>query len=167
MEHLPDGALQKGHTARVPRAVPRVGAVGRVVRQCPEERGREALQILARLTHDVAGHELGRVLEHVNEAVQLAQHVVRNGGRRLGFPVKENGHVRVGAAHLMHKGAQFGNRLVFFAGVGKIVVVQAHDEGRGTAGLTRQAREVGEVRDGAHLMSLRLNGLGEVSNAEA
>ena len=66
----------------------------------------------------------------------------------------------------MHEGTQLGDRFVFFARVGKVVVVKAHDESRGAACLTRKAREVREVRDGAHLLSLRLDGLGKVPDAE-
>ena len=66
----------------------------------------------------------------------------------------------------MHKSAQFRNGFVFFTGVGKIVVVQTHNEGRRTTCLTGQTREIRERCDGADLYSLRLDGLCKISNAE-
>jgi hypothetical protein len=89
VEHLPDRALQEGHAAAVARAVPGVGPVLGVVHQRLEERRRQPVEVAARLADDVAGDELRRVLEHVDEAMQLAQHVVRDvlAGARLAVDV--------------------------------------------------------------------------------
>jgi hypothetical protein len=69
VKHLPDRALEKRHAAAVPRTVPRVGAVLRVIHQRLEEGWRQPGQIRLGLADDVPRHELGRVLEHVDEAV--------------------------------------------------------------------------------------------------
>ncbi len=57
-------------------AVPGVGAVTGVVHQRLEERRGQAFQILGRFANDVAGHELGCVLEHMDETMQFAQDIV-------------------------------------------------------------------------------------------
>ena len=75
--HLPDRAFQERHAAGMPRTMPRVGSVFRVVEQGLEERGLDAFQIGFGVADDVAGHEFGRIFEHMDEAVQLAQDVVR------------------------------------------------------------------------------------------
>ena len=48
------------------------------MRERTEEGRRHALQVGLGLTHDVASNELRRILEHVDETVQLAQQIVRN-----------------------------------------------------------------------------------------
>ena len=78
VEHLPDGTLQERDAARVAGAVPRIRAVVGVLDQRPEERRREAVDVRLGFTNDVPAHELGRVLKHVNEAVQFPQDVVGN-----------------------------------------------------------------------------------------
>ena len=78
VEHLADRALQERHAAGVAGAVPGIRAVLRVVEQRLEERRRHAVEVALGFADDVAGHELRRVLEHVDEAVQLAQDVVRD-----------------------------------------------------------------------------------------
>jgi hypothetical protein len=57
--------------------MPGIGAILRIVEQRLEERRLQAFQVAARLADDVSRDELGRVLEHVDEAMQLAQDVVR------------------------------------------------------------------------------------------
>ena len=108
------------------------------MRKRTEKRRRKACQVLTGFAHDVAGHEFGRILEHVNEAVQFTQHVVGNGGRGLGFAVKENRHVGIRASDLTHEGTQLGNGFVFFSGIREVVVIETHDEGRSAACLTSQ-----------------------------
>ena len=46
--------------------------------QSAEKWRRQSIEVGARFTDDVARDELRRVLEHVDEAVQLAQDVVRD-----------------------------------------------------------------------------------------
>jgi hypothetical protein len=72
-------------------------------RQRPEERAAAALQIGLGFAHDVAGDELRRVLEHVDEAVQLAQDVVRDVARGARFAVQEDRDLGVAAADFLTK----------------------------------------------------------------
>ena len=109
VEHLAHRALQEGHAAGVPRAVPGIGTVRRVVDQGAEEGRGERVEVVARLADDVAGDELRGVLEHVDEAVQLAQHVVGDVPGGAGLAVEEDGDVRVAEADLLHEGAQLGD----------------------------------------------------------
>jgi hypothetical protein len=103
VEHLAHRALQEGDAAGVAGAVPGIGAVGGVVRQRPEERRRQRVEVGLRLAHDVAGDELRRVLEHVDEAVQLAQHVVRDVAAGARLAVQEDRDVGVAEADLLTK----------------------------------------------------------------
>jgi hypothetical protein len=72
----PTGLFRKATPPLWPGAVPAVAAVLRVIHQRLEERRRQAVEVALGLADDVPGHELGRVLEHVDEAVQFAQDVV-------------------------------------------------------------------------------------------
>jgi hypothetical protein len=112
VEHLAHRALQEGHAAAVARAVPAVGAVLRVVHQRLEERRRQPVEVALGLADDVTRHELRRVLEHVDEAVQLAQDVVGNvlAGARLAVDVDRD--VRVAKADLLDELAQVQHRRV-------------------------------------------------------
>jgi hypothetical protein len=80
--------------------VPGVGAVFGVVEQGLEERRLDAFEVALGLADDVARHELGRVLEHVDEAVQLAQDVVGQVAAGFGFAVHVDRHIGVLAPHL-------------------------------------------------------------------
>ena len=146
--------------------MPGVGTVSRIMRESAEKRRRQAFEILTRLAHDISRHELGRIFEHVNKAVQFAQHVVRNRRRRLRFTVKKNRHIRIRTSDLVNKSAQLGNSFVFLARVREIVIVKTHDKCGRTARLTRKTREVGKCGNGANLLPLRLDGLCKVSNAK-
>ena len=73
VEHLAHRAFQKRDAARMPGAVPGVGTVLRIVGKRAEKRRRKAVEVGAGLADDVARDEFRRVLEHVDEAVQLAQ----------------------------------------------------------------------------------------------
>eukprot|EP01038_Epipyxis_sp_PR26KG_P018133 gene18134-25499_t len=63
VEHLAHRALQERHAARVPRTVPRVRAVLRVIDQRAEERRRQRVEVALGLADDVPRDELGRVLD--------------------------------------------------------------------------------------------------------
>src|SRR5262245_37852835 len=88
VKHLADRAFQEGDTARMSGAMPGIGAVLRVVGKGAEKRRLNAVEIAAGLSYDVARHELGGVLEHMYEAVELAQDVVGDVARCLGLAVK-------------------------------------------------------------------------------
>ncbi|KAG0928191.1 hypothetical protein G6F31_017795 [Rhizopus arrhizus] len=76
VEDLADRAFQEGDAARVAGAMPGIRTVFRVVEQRFQEGRLDAVQIIPGFTDEVARDELGRVLEHVDDAVQLAQDVI-------------------------------------------------------------------------------------------
>jgi hypothetical protein len=116
------------------------------VRQRAEERRRHALQVGLRLAHDVAADELGRVLEHVDEAVQLAQHVVRNVARGARLAVQEDRDLLVAAADFLTKAR---SSAMVFSGLvaGKLLVVDRQDEGRRPALLLGERGQVAVAGD--------------------
>ena len=167
VEHLPHRALQERHAAAVARAMPRIRAVLRVVHQRLEERRRQPVQVALGLADDVARHELGRVLEHVDEAVQLAQDVVGDvlAGARLAVDV--DGDVGVLEADLFDELAQVQHRRVKFRAGRELLVVDAQDEGTGAALLLRELAEVAVAGGAQDLEALFLDGLGQRADAEA
>ena len=98
--------------------------------------------------------------------MQFTQHIIRDGRCGLGFPIEENRHVRIGTSHLMHKCAQFRNGFVFFAGIGKIIVIKTHNESRSAACLTSKTREIRKSRNSTDLLPLRFDGLCKVADAK-
>src|SRR5688572_793772 len=87
MKHATNRALQKRDATRMSWAMPRIRSILRVVRQRTEKRRRQRFQIHTRLADDVTRDKFGRVLEHVNEAMQLAQQVIRHVVRGARFAV--------------------------------------------------------------------------------
>ena len=142
VEHLPDRALQKGHATRVPRAVPGVGAVLRVVGQRAEERWGQAVEVGARFADDVTGDELRRVFKHVNEAVQLAQDVIRNMARSLRLAIEVNRDVGIAKADFFDEFTQVEHRRIEFGARRKFFVVNRQNESRCARLLLRKLREV-------------------------
>ena len=97
------------------------------MRQRAEEGRRHALQVGLGFAHDVAPDELRRVLEHVDEAVQFAQHVVRNVARSARLAIEEDRNILVAATDLLHESTQFGDRRLGFVR-GEFLVVDRQDE---------------------------------------
>ena len=112
VEHLADRALQEGDAAGMARAVPGIRTVGGIVRQGAEEGRRQRIEIGIGLALDVAGNELRRVLVHVNETVQLAQHIVRDMARCPRLAMQENGDFAVAVTNFRYEGTQFRQRLL-------------------------------------------------------
>ena len=110
VEHLADRTLQERDAAGVPGAMPRVRAVLRVVDERAKERRRQRVEVRLRLADDVPRHELRRVLEHVDEAVQLAQDVVGNVLRGARLAVQVDRDLRVLEADLLDEVAQVHDR---------------------------------------------------------
>ena len=67
--------------------------------------------------HDVARDELGRILEHMNEAVELAQHVVRDVARSARFSVQEDRDVGIANADFLHEAAQLRSVVAVSSGL--------------------------------------------------
>ena len=104
--HLPHRAFEERHTTRMPWAVPGIRPILCVVEQRLEERRLHAFEVALGLADDVLGHELGRVLEHVDEAMELAQDIVGQVAAGLGFTVHVNRHIDVLAPHFSNEAAQ-------------------------------------------------------------
>ncbi len=167
VEHLADRALEEGDAARVAGTVPRVGAVLRVVDERTEERWGERVEIGFHLANDVPRDEFRRVLEHVDEAMQLAQHVVRNVPRRARFPVEVDRDLGVLEADLGDELAQVEDGGIELRTWREFLVVDRQDEGGGAALLLRELREVAVARDAEHLHAFLLDRRRERANAEA
>ena len=166
VKHLADRALQERHPARVSGAVPGIRTILRVVGERPEERWRQAVEVGPRLAHDVARDELRRVLEHVDEAVQLAQHVVRNVTRGARLAVEEDRDVGVAPADLFDEGPQVGDCLVGKLGRAELLVVDRQDERGGAALLLGEAGKVAEAGDAEHLPAFLLDRLRDRTDRE-
>ena len=175
VEHLAERVLQEGHPARVPRAVPRIGALVGVLDQLLEERRRQRIEVDLGLADDVARHELRRVLEHVDEAVQLAQHVVRDMARGTRLAVQEDRDVSVAAAHFGHEGAQFqdggGQFGQFAVRAGfpehQLVIVDRQDEARRAARLLRERGQIAVARQAEDFHPFLLDRFGKCPDAGA
>ena len=170
--HLPDGAFEKRHTARMAGAVPGVGAVFRVVQQRLEKRRLYAFQIRTGLANDVPRHKLRRVFKHVDEAVQLAQDVVGQVLAGLGLAMQVDGHIRVLAPHLLDEMAQIQNgRGQTGAGVvragAELLIVNRKNEGAGAALLLGKLRQIAIAGGAHHLKALFLDGFGQRPDAQA
>ena len=86
--------------------MPGIGAVLGVMYQRAEEGRRQAVQIGFRFPDDMARDELRRVFEHVDEAMQFTQDVVRDMARGAGFAVQVNRNVGILVADLFDESAQ-------------------------------------------------------------
>jgi hypothetical protein len=107
-----------------------------------------------------------RVLEHVDEAVQLAQDVVRDVARGLGLAVDVDRHVGVLAPHLADEVAQVQHRRVEVGADGELLVVDRQDEGAGPALLLGELAQVAVARDAQHLEALLFESLRQGADAE-
>ncbi len=103
MKHLPHGAFQKRHPARVPRAVPGVRAIGCILQQFAEKRWRQPVEVRTGFPDNMAGHELGRIFKHMNEAMQLTQNIIRDMPRRARFPIKINRDIFIAEPQLTNE----------------------------------------------------------------
>ena len=166
VEHAADRALQKRHAAGVPRAVPRIRAILRIVCQRPEKRRRKRFQINPRFADDVARDEFRRVFEHVNEAVQLAQQIVRHVMRGARLAVEEDRNVRISSSNFAYERSQLCDRLLVGMAFGELLVVDGQDERRRVALLLREAGDIAKRGDAEDFDALGLDRLGQRANAE-
>ena len=167
VEHLPHRAFQERHPARVPRAMPRIRAVLRIMHQRPKERRRQSVQVGACLADDVARDKLRRVLEHVDETVQLAQNVVRDVARGAGLAIEIDRDVGIAKADLVDEGTQVQHCRIEFRPRGELFVVDRKDESRGTALLLRELRQIAVARHAQHFHALFFHRFGERANTES
>ena len=167
VEHLADRALQERDSAGVARTVPGIRSVLRVMHQRAEERRRQRVQVRLGLADNVPGDELRRVLEHVDEAVQLAQDVVRDVLRGARFAVQVDRDVGVAKADLADELAQVQHRRVELGAGCELLVVDRQDEGAGAALLLREAGEIAIAGGAQHLEAFLLDRLRQRANAQA
>ena len=165
VEHLPDRRLEESDAARMSRTVPGVRAVGRIVRQGMKERRRHALQVCARFADDVTGDELGRVFEHVDEAVQLTQDIVGNVARRPRFPVQEDRNVLVTATNSEHESTQFVDGFLRLLAA-ELLVVDRQNESRSAALLLGERTQIAVTGHAQHFHAFGADRLGQRANAE-
>src|SRR5690606_18878504 len=160
VKHLPDRALQESHPARVPRTVPRIRAVRSVLHELTEKRRSEAVEICPGVANDVSRHKFGGVLEHVNEAVQLAQYVVGDMLRRSRLAIQIDGNVFVTKTQLANEGTQI------LDGVGDVLgridveflIVNRQNERTRAALLLGERAEITIAGDTQHLNAFGLDG---------
>jgi hypothetical protein len=136
------------------------------VHQRLEEGRRQRVQVVVGLAQDVARHELRRVLEHVNEAVQLLQDVVGDVLRGARLAEQEDGDVRVAPARLDDELLQLLDRRALLALLADLLVVDGDDEGRGPRRLVGHHGDVDVGEAAHHLDALVLDGLGQRADAE-
>ncbi len=108
----------------------------------------------------------GRVLEHVDEAVQFAQDVVRHVARGARLAVEVDRDVGVAKADLLDKGAQVQHRGIEFRPRRELLVVDRQDEGRGAALLLRELRQVAVTGHPQHFHVLVFYRLGQRAYAQ-
>jgi hypothetical protein len=164
--HLAYRAFQKGHATGVTRAVPRVRAVFGVIEQSLEKRRLYPFEVAFGFADDVARDKLGRVLEHVDETVQLAQDVVGQVAAGLGLAVDVDRHVQIAPAHLFDEMAQVDHGRVQVRPGGEFLVVNRQNEGAGAALLLGELAQVAITGDTQHLETFGLNGLRQRANAQ-
>src|SRR5690606_18460186 len=169
VKHLANGAFQEGDATRVPGAVPGVRTVRRVLDQLTEKRRCQAFQVGACFTDDVTRHELGRVLEHVNEAVQLAQNIVGDMLRGARLAVQIDGDILVAEPQFTNKGAQVLDRIGdILRGIHiEFLIINRQNEGARAALLLRKRTKVTIAGDPENLYAFGLYRRGQGSNAQA
>src|SRR4029453_11935820 len=139
-------ALQERDSARMSGAVPGIRAVLRVVDQRAEKGRRQRVEVGLGLADDVPRDELRRVLEHVDEAVQLTQDVVRDVLRRAGLAIEVDRDLRVLEADLADEVAQVDDRRIDLGTAREFLVIDRQDERRSARLLLRELRQVAIAR---------------------
>jgi hypothetical protein len=167
VEHLADRALQESDAAGVAGAMPGVRTVLGVIEQRLEERRLHPFQVALGLPDDVSRHELRRVLEHVDEAVQLAQDVVGDVARGLGLAVHIDRHFQVLAPNLLDELAQVQHGRVQVRAGRELLVVDRQDEGAGARLLLGELGQVAVTGDAKHLETFGLDRVRQRADAQA
>src|SRR5690606_9490147 len=110
--------------------------------------------------NNVAGHELRRVLEHVNEAVQLAQDIVWNMLRCTRFTVQIDGDLGIAKPQFADERAQILDRLgnVLRRIYVEFLIVDRQNERARAALLLGEGAQVAITGDAQDLHALRLDG---------
>ncbi len=150
----------------MPRTVPGVGTILGIVEERLEERRLDALQVAFRLAHDMAGDKFRRILEHVDEAVQFAQDIVRDMTAGLGLAIDVDRHVGVLPTHFLNEIAQIEHRRVEVGPRGEFLVVDGKHESAGPRLLLRELRQIAVAGRSKNLKFFIFNGLRDRTYAE-
>ncbi len=143
----------------MPRTMPGIGTVLGVIQQRLEEWRLDAFQIAFRLADDVTRHEFGRVLEHVDETVQLAQDVVGQMPAGLGLAIDIDRHIRVLPAYLLDEAAQVQHHGIKIGTGAEFLVVDRQKKGAGAGLLLRELGQIAIACHAQNLEALVFNGL--------
>src|SRR5690554_2985478 len=114
-------------------------------------------------------HKFWRVFKHVNEAMQLAQDIVRYMLRRARFPIQIDGDLFVAKTQLGNEGPQVSDGIghVFGRIDIEFLVVNRHNEGTGPALLLGKRTEVTIACYPDNFDAFRNNGIGQSTDAKA
>ena len=115
----------------------------------------------------MARHKFGRVLKHVDEAVQLAQNVVGQVLAGFGFTVDVDGHIGVFAAHFFDEGAQVEHGGVHLGAWAELVVINRQDKRAGAALLLGKLAQVAIAGNTQYLKTFFLDRFGQGAYAKA
>ena len=137
--------------------------------QRAEEWRRQAVQIGFGFADDVARHEFGRVLEHVDETVQFAQDIVRDMARGACFAVQIDRDIGVLVADFLDEGAQRFQREIGFLERtrAELLIVDRQDEGGRARLLLRELRQIAIAGHAQHFHAFELHGVGQRPDAQA
>jgi len=133
--------------------------------QRAEKRRRQRIEISPRLAHHMLGDELRRVFIHVDEAMQLAQNVVRNVPAGARLAMQEDRNLGVLVTNLLDEGAQLGNGFLFL--VGQLLIIHRQDEGRGAALLLGERGQIAIAGDAEHFHAFLFDGRRQRADAQA
>src|SRR5665647_469514 len=164
VEHLADRGFEERYATRVARAVPGVGAICRVVNQCPEEGWRQRIKIGAGLAQDIARNELRRIFKHVNKAVEFTQDLIRDMARSTRFAVQENRDFIVAETDFIDELAQVIQRIL--RAFNKLLIINRQYEGRCSALLLRKRSQVAIAGDAKNLNAFIFDGFGQHTDAQ-
>ncbi len=143
--------------------MPGIRTVIGVMHQRAEKWRSQAIEIGFRFADDMARDEFRRVLEHVDEAVQFAQDIVRYMARGAGFAVQVNRDVGVLVADFLDERAQRFQCVVGFlerAGAELFIVDRQDESGRARL-LLRELRQVAVTGYAQHFHAFFFHRIGQ------
>jgi len=131
------------------------------VGQGPEKGRRQGIQVGLGFPHHIAGDEFRSVLVHVDETVELPQHVIGNVPGGAGFPVEEKGNFRVAETDFLDEGAQVRNGLIRRFGGKELLVVDGQNKGGSPALLLGERGQIPVTGHPQDFQTFILNGFGQ------
>jgi len=160
VEHATHGALRNATPPEWPGQCQEYEPSWRS-RPAPGRTAGPGVHVALGLADDVTRHELRRVLEHVDEAVQLAQDVVGQVLRRARLAVQIDRNLGVLEPNLLDELAQIQHGGIQFRARGELFVVDRQDERAGAALLLGELAQVAVARRPQHLEAFLFDGRGQ------